>query len=111
MLRTVDEACDFIADWCQEECSCVGQPVGAELAMPVCIVRLNARLGDLWRIAKRQPGPILQYATPFLGLLGGQDQILNPSGYARDKYGIVPFTWENQGVWGYGFDPMMPINS
>ena len=105
MLKTVDEACDFIADWCREKGSYAGQPVDADFAVPDCIVRLNARVGDLWRSAKRQPGPILQYATPFLGLLGGQDQILNPSGYARDKNGIVPFVWENQGVWWYGFDP------
>jgi hypothetical protein len=68
-------------------------------------VRLNARAGDLWRSAKRVPGPVLRYARPFLGLLGGQDNILDPNGYARDKHGIVPFVWENQGVWSYGFDP------
>jgi hypothetical protein len=38
-------------------------------------------------------------------LLDGQDEILNPSGYARDKNGIVPIVCENQGVWRYGFDP------
>ena len=105
MLKTVDEACDFIAEWCQEEGSYAGQPLDAGIAMPDCIVRLSARVGGLWRSAKRLPGPILHYATPFLGLPGGQDKILNPSDYARDKNGVVPFVWENQGVWGYGFDP------
>src|SRR5215468_8985738 len=105
MLRTVDEACDFIADWCSEKGSYAGQPVEADFAVPDCIVRLNARIGDLWRSAKRQTGPSLRYATPFLGLLGGQDNIVNPGSYARDKNGIVPFVWENQGVWSYGFDP------
>ncbi len=95
MLKTVDETCDFIADWCREKGSYAGQPVGADFAVPDCIVRLNARIGDLWCDAK----------PPFLGLLSGQDQILNPSGYARDKNGIVPFICENQGVWCYGFDP------
>jgi hypothetical protein len=54
---------------------------------------------------KAPAGPILRYATPFLGLRGGQDKILNPNDYARDENGIVPFVWENQRVWGYGFDP------
>jgi len=105
MLKTIDDACDFVATWCQDKCPYPGQAINLDFALPDCIVRLNARVGDLWHTAKPQPGPILQYATPLLGLLGGQDQILNPSKYARDEYGIVPFVWENQGVWGYGFDP------
>jgi hypothetical protein len=91
MLKTVDDACDFIAEWCQETDSYAGQPLASGFAVPDCIVRLNARVGDLWRSAKRLPGPILQ--------------ILNPNGYARDENGIVPFVRENQGVWAYGFDP------
>ena len=105
MLKTVDEACDFIAEWCQETGTHAGQPLACDFAVPDCIVRLNERVGDLWRSAKRLPGPILRYATPFLGLLGGQDKILNPNDSARDQNGVVPVVWENQGVWGYGFDP------
>src|SRR5262245_34089180 len=105
MLKTVDEACDFVAEWCQEKGSHAGPPLGTGIAMPDCIVRLNARLGGLWRSAKRLPGPILEYATPFLGLLGGQDRILNPCDYSRDENGVVAFVWENQNVCGYGFDP------
>ena len=104
MLKTVDEACDFVAEWCGEEGDHAGQPVSVGFAVPNCITRLNARVGDLWR-AKRLPGPILRYSTPFLGLLEGQDQVLNPSGYVRDTNGVVPFVYENQGVWHYGFDP------
>jgi hypothetical protein len=73
--------------------------------VPDCIGRLNARIGLLWDSAKRLPGPFLRYATPFVGLFDGQDHILNPDDYAPDKNGIIPFVWENQGVWGYGFDP------
>ena len=105
MLKTVDEACDFIAAWCQETGTHAGQPLACDFAVPDCVVRLNERVGDLWRSAKRLPGPILGYATPFLGLLGGQDKILNPNDYAREQNGVVPVVWENQGVWGYGFDP------
>jgi hypothetical protein len=105
MRKTVDEACDFVAEWCQQKGSYAGKTLSAGFAVPDSIVRLNARTGHLWHSAKRVPGPRLQYATPFLGLLGGQDQILDPNGYAPDKNGIVPFVWENQGVWGYGFDP------
>jgi hypothetical protein len=105
ILKTVDEACDFIADWCGEKRSYAGQPLSTEFAMPDCILRLNARIGDLWRSAERVPGGMLRYATPFQGLLGGQDTILDPRNFARDEYGIVPLVWENQGVWGYGFDP------
>jgi hypothetical protein len=53
--------------------------------------RFHGSYPDLWRSAKRLPSPILQYATPFLGLHGGQDKILNPNDYARDENGIVPF--------------------
>jgi hypothetical protein len=105
MLKTIDEACDFVAEWCQEKGAYPGEALNTGFAVPDCILRLNARVGHLWNSAKRLPGPVLQYATPFLGLLGGQDQILNPNGYSPDKNGIVPFVWENQGVWGYGFDP------
>jgi hypothetical protein len=105
MLKTVDDACDFIAEWCEEQRGYAGQPLATGLPVPDCIVRLNARVGDLWRSAECQPGPTLQDATPFLGLLAAQDQILNPSSYARDKNGIVPFVCENQDVWRCGFDP------
>lgn len=104
MLKTVDELCDFIVDWCQEDRGHVGQPLDIDYAIPDCIVRLNARVGDLWRSARPEPGPVLQYATPFLGLLAGQDQVVNPSDYCCDKNGVVPFIVENQGVWRYGFD-------
>jgi len=40
---------------------------------------------------------VLRYARPFLGLLGGQDEILNPNGYARDQNGIVRFDFN--GFW------------
>jgi hypothetical protein len=105
MLMTVDDACDFIAEWCQEPGSYPGQPLANDFAVPDCVARLNARLGDLWRSAERVSGPILRRMTPFLGLLDGQDRILNPNEYARGENGIVPAVWENQGVWGYGFDP------
>ena len=74
MLTTVDEVCDFIADWCNETGSYAGPAVGADCPMPDSIVRLKARVGDLWRNARPQPGPILRYATPFLGLLGGRTE-------------------------------------
>jgi hypothetical protein len=105
MLKTVDEACDFIGDWCREKRSYPGQPLRADFAVPDCILRLNARLGGLWPGAKRQPGPIVEYPRRFLGLLSVQDKILNPSEYARDKDGVVLFAHENQGVWQFGFDP------
>jgi hypothetical protein len=108
MLQTVDEACDFIAEWCAEEASHAGQPLDTDLAVPDCIVRLNARVGDLWRSANRPSGPPLRYATPLLGLFGAQDRILDPGDYAPDENGIVPFVWANQDVWGYGFDPDDP---
>jgi hypothetical protein len=72
MLTTVDQACDFIADWCQEKRSYSGQPLTTGFALPDCIVRLNARVGDLWRNEKRQPRPILQYPQPFLACLTGK---------------------------------------
>jgi hypothetical protein len=68
-------------------------------------MRLNARVGNLWHNAKRLPGPFSQYSTPFLGFLGGQDKILNPTSYVQDRNGVVPFVLENQGVWSYGFGP------
>src|SRR5262245_7855818 len=105
MLKTVDEACDFIVEWCHETGSYAGQPLTTGFAVPDCVVRLNERIGDLWRSARGLPGPVLRYARPFLGLLGGQDEILNPNGYARDENGIVQFARENQDAWGYGFDP------
>jgi len=49
-----------------------GQPLGCDFAVPDCVVRLNERVGDLWRSAKRLPSPFLEYATPFLGLLVGK---------------------------------------
>ena len=82
-----------------------GRLLANDFALPDCVARLNARLGDLWRSAERVPGPLLRYVTPFLGLRDGQDRILNPNEYARDENGVVPAVWENQGVWGYGFDP------
>jgi len=105
MLKTIDEACDFIAEWCQQKDSYAGPPLRTGFAVPDCVLRLNARVGHLWHSAKRLPGPILRYATPFLGLFGGQDEIVNPRDYARDKNGVVAFVRENQGVWRYGFDP------
>lgn len=105
MLKTVDEACDFIGEWCGESAGYAGAPLASPFAIPNSVVRLNSRVGDLWRTAKRIPGPLLSYATPFLGLLEGQDRILNPSTYAIDAHGVVPFVCENQGVWRYGFDP------
>ena len=71
MLKTIDEACDFIAEWCQETGNHAGQPLVCDFAVPDCVVRLNERVGDLWRSAKRLPGPFLEYAAPFLGVLGG----------------------------------------
>lgn len=105
MLRTVDEVCDFIAEWCGRDANCPGPPLDVDFAVPECVVRLNARIGELWTSARRLPEPVLRYATPFLGLLGGQDDILNPRDYVRSQKGIVPLVWENQGVWACGFDP------
>jgi hypothetical protein len=108
MLKTVDDACDFAAEWCEEEGSHAGRMLSTGISVPDCILRLNARIGHLWESAARVPGPVLRYATPFLGLLGGQDQILDPNRYARDNNGVVPFVQENQGVWSFGFDPESP---
>jgi hypothetical protein len=105
LLKTIDDACDFIGDWCREKRSYPGQPLSADFAVPDCIVRLNARLGGLWPGAKRQPGPIVEYPRRFLGLLSQQDEIINPSKYARDENGFVAFINENQHVWQFGFDP------
>lgn len=105
MLKTIDEACDFISEWCGEEVPYPGEPLTTSVAVPDCVFRLNARVGELWRSAKRVPGPLLEYATPFLGLLEGQDRILHPSNYVVDANGIVAFVCENQGVWQYGFHP------
>jgi hypothetical protein len=57
MLKTVDEACDFIAEWCQEAGTHAGQPLACDFAVPDCVVRLNERVGDLWRSAKRPARP------------------------------------------------------
>jgi hypothetical protein len=108
MLKTVDDVCDFAGEWSREAGAYGGEPLSAGFAVPDCVARLNARVGQLWRRSDRVPGPVLRYSTPFLGLLGGQDQILDPNRYARDEDGVVPFVWENQGVWGYGFDPDAP---
>lgn len=106
LLKTVDETCDFAAEWCGEKGAYPGGALSCGFAVPdCCIVRLNSRTGDLWHKAKGPRRPVLQHAAPLLGLLGAQDQILNPGDYAPDKNGIVPFVWENQHVWGYGFDP------
>ncbi|MEQ1819655.1 MAG: hypothetical protein ABL871_13695 [Terricaulis sp.] len=105
MLKTVDEACDFIGEWCGESAAHAGTELTVPFAIPNSVARLNSRVGGLWRTAKRTPGPLLAYATPFLGLLAGQDRILDPSAYVIDAYGVVPFVCENQGVWRCGFDP------
>jgi hypothetical protein len=57
MLKTVDEACDSMAEWCQETGSYAGQPLATGFAVPDCVVQCR----DLWRSATRLPGPILQY--------------------------------------------------
>jgi hypothetical protein len=105
VLRTIDEACDFIGEWCDEPSAHPAAPVATPFEVPGCVLRLSARFGELWRSAKRIPGPFLEYPTPFLGLLEGQDRILDPSLYAIDANGVVPFICENQGVWRYGFRP------
>ena len=105
MVKTVDDTCEFIAKWCQEPGGYPGQLLANDFAVPDCVARLNARVGDLWRSAERVSGPVLRYVTPFLGLLDGQDRILNPNEYARNENGVVLAVWENQGVWGCGFDP------
>jgi hypothetical protein len=105
MLKTIDEACDFITDWFRETGSYAGQRLSIELPVPESILRLNARVGELWRSSKAQPSRTFQHASPLLGLLDGQDKILNPIDYARDENGVVPFVRENQDVWLYGFDP------
>jgi hypothetical protein len=99
MLNSVDDACDFIGEWCRESGSHAGAPLRNGFAVPHAILRLNDRIGSLWHSAERQ------HATPLLGLLDGQDQIVDPEKYVRDKHGVVPFIRENQGVWSYGFDP------
>ncbi len=108
MLKTVDEACDFIGEWCSERAAHPAGPIATSLAVPACVMRLNARVGALWQNAKRMPGPLLSYATPFLGVLEGQDRILDPRTYALEAYGVVPFVRENQDVWRYGFRPDDP---
>ena len=108
MLKTIDEACDFIGEWCGEHAARPGGPVGTSLAVPDCVLRLNARVGELWRSSKRIAGSPEEYATPFLGLLEGQDRILQPSSYATDANGIVSFVAENQDVWRYGYNPDQP---
>jgi hypothetical protein len=105
MLRTIDEACDFIGEWWGEQGHHPGQPVTTSVAVPSCVLRLNARVGQVWRRAERIPEPALQYAAPFLGLFESQDRILHPSNYVVDANGIVAFVSENQGVWQYGFNP------
>jgi hypothetical protein len=105
MLKTVDDVCDFAAEWCNEKGVYSGKKISTSYAVPHCIMRLNARIGNLWHSAKRPPGPLSRYSTPFHGLLGGQDEILNPDSYDDDKNGVVSFVRENQGVWSYGFDP------
>src|SRR5262249_46180947 len=100
-----DEACDFIGEWCGDQAPHPGEPVTTSIAVPNCVSQLNARVGELWLSAKRIPGPLLEYATPFLGLFGGQDRILHPNNYSVDANGIVAFVCENQGVWQYGFNP------
>jgi hypothetical protein len=54
MLKTVDEACDFVAEWCQEKGAYAGKILSAGFAVPDCIVRLNARIGHLWHRARRR---------------------------------------------------------
>jgi hypothetical protein len=51
MLKTVDQACDFIVEWCQEKGRYAGQPLDAGFAMPNSIVRLNAPARALRYIA------------------------------------------------------------
>lgn len=58
MLKTVDETCDFAAEWCQEKGACAGKTLNAGFAVPDCIARLNARIGHLWHSAERLPGPM-----------------------------------------------------
>jgi hypothetical protein len=105
ILKTVDDACDFIANWCGEKGNRPGPPILADFPVPECIVRLNERVGDLWYTAKPETSLEFEYATPFLGLLGGQDDIIDPHRYARDEDGIVRFVCENQGVWQCAFHP------
>jgi hypothetical protein len=108
VLSTIDETCDFISEWLGEDVSLPGPQIDLGFAVPNCVVRLNERIGGLWRSAKPQPGGVLRYETPLQGLLGGQDQIREPSSYVRDADGIVPFVSENQGVWELGFLPGDP---
>jgi hypothetical protein len=51
-LKTVDEACDFVAEGCQEKGAYAGKTPSAGFAVPDCIVRLNARIGHLWHRAE-----------------------------------------------------------
>src|SRR5690606_31299072 len=37
-----------------------------------------------------------------------QDSLIPPQEYETLENGIVPAIWENQGVWGCGFDPKDP---
>jgi hypothetical protein len=98
MLKTVNEVCDFIAEWCQETGAHAGQPLACDFAVPTVSCVSTNGLVICGAAQSAHPGPIFQYATPFLGLLGGQDKILNANDYARDENGVVPVVGENQGV-------------
>lgn len=104
-MNTIDEACDFIGEWCGEPDERPGGPVTLSFAIPNCVLRLNARVGQLWQSARRYPEPLPNYPTPFFGLLEGQDRIVDPRRYGPDASGIIAFVWENQRVWRYGFNP------
>lgn len=104
-LNTVDDACDFIAEWTGVEGTFAGATLPSEPPIPQCIRALNSRLGLVWQGSEHPFWMVHTEGAGPVTLFDVQDHVLDPRTFALDDHGIIPVLWENQGVFGFGFDP------
>jgi len=91
-ISNVDEACTFILNWFGLKGSHEGSQIQLPFEVPQAMKVVNRRLGRLWL---NEPTEIFR----------GQDELISPLLYELGPDDIVPIIWENQGVWGCGFQP------
>ena len=94
-LNGVAEVCEFIQAWFgwQPDTS---SELDAAVPVPSAVRQLHHHLGHLWTSDSH---------SAFFDI---QDSLIPPRDYEPMDNGIVPAIWENQGVWGCGFDPTDP---
>lgn len=105
LLRDLSDTCDFVCDWLSVEHSYPPQVKSVAQELPDAIGYLKNRFGQLWQDTNHPIKKVSNHPTRPLSLFEFQDTIVDPKDYQVDTYGNIPFVFENQGVWQFGFSP------